>query len=337
MSDAAPSRRSGGREARRAARLHAHLERTPFLTRTLAPFEVLDEEGLSLIEHNADTILEEVGVVFRGDPEALDTLRDGDVPFLVGGAYAYARLTGIKRPTKDFDIFVRPRDVQRVLDVLTRAGFKTEIAFSHWLAKAHHGDKFIDVIYSSGNGVAEVDDEAINVLALPVFRDQLAVPQNYQLIAVLEPVPIGFDESHFGAIDTFFFAAREKFIGRALMLFNQVIPGGDFFVEPFDVLERIFGGQGLVQNRQERFERLKVLRSFCSQAAAGFAHLTVQNGCLRILPQPLQRQRFVELNDIGELAGVLSFIIIEPDQGRLHDVYAGNVFGYGKTVGILFG
>ena len=46
-----------------------------------------------------------------------------------------------------------------MLDVLERAGFKTEIAFTHWLAKAHHGDKFIDVIFSSGNGVAEVDDE----------------------------------------------------------------------------------------------------------------------------------------------------------------------------------
>jgi len=46
-----------------------------------------------------------------------------------------------------------------VLDVLTRCGFKTEIAFDHWLAKAHHGEKFIDVIYSSGNGIAEVDDE----------------------------------------------------------------------------------------------------------------------------------------------------------------------------------
>ena len=33
------------------------------------------------------------------------------------------------------------------------------MAFHHWLAKAHHGDKFIDVIFNSGNGVAEVDDE----------------------------------------------------------------------------------------------------------------------------------------------------------------------------------
>jgi trimethylamine--corrinoid protein Co-methyltransferase len=73
----APRRRAGGREARIALRAHAHVERQPFLTRTLAPFEVLDEEGLSLLEHNADTLLEEVGIEFRGDPEALRTLRDG--------------------------------------------------------------------------------------------------------------------------------------------------------------------------------------------------------------------------------------------------------------------
>ena len=69
-------RRSGGRAARQALRLASHAEHVPFLTRKLAPFEVLGEEGLSLIEHNADTILEEVGIEFRGDPEALRLLRD---------------------------------------------------------------------------------------------------------------------------------------------------------------------------------------------------------------------------------------------------------------------
>jgi len=67
-------RRTGGRAGRQAARAHSHVERVPFLTRTLAPFEVLDEEGLALIEHNADTILEEVGLEFRGDPDALRLL-----------------------------------------------------------------------------------------------------------------------------------------------------------------------------------------------------------------------------------------------------------------------
>jgi trimethylamine--corrinoid protein Co-methyltransferase len=69
-------RRSGGRDARRAARLHAQVAREPFLTRTMAPFEVVSEEGLATIEANADTILQEVGLEFRGDPEALGLLRD---------------------------------------------------------------------------------------------------------------------------------------------------------------------------------------------------------------------------------------------------------------------
>jgi trimethylamine--corrinoid protein Co-methyltransferase len=63
-------RRGGGRAARQAARLHAVVERVPFLTRTLAPVEVLSEEGLALIEENAETILEQVGVDFRDAPDA---------------------------------------------------------------------------------------------------------------------------------------------------------------------------------------------------------------------------------------------------------------------------
>ncbi|WP_052665961.1 trimethylamine methyltransferase family protein [Nitriliruptor alkaliphilus] len=70
-------RRGGGREARRAGRAaRAAAAHTPYLTRTLRPYEVLSEEGLELIEHNADTILEEVGIEFRDHPEALRLLAD---------------------------------------------------------------------------------------------------------------------------------------------------------------------------------------------------------------------------------------------------------------------
>jgi trimethylamine---corrinoid protein Co-methyltransferase len=66
-----PRRRSGGRAGRQAARLAAHVEASPFLTRTLTPFEILSEEGVEIIEQNADAILEEVGVIVRDDPDAL--------------------------------------------------------------------------------------------------------------------------------------------------------------------------------------------------------------------------------------------------------------------------
>ncbi len=66
----ARGRRGGGREGRRAARMHEVVEKVPFITRTLTPFEVLDEEGLATIEHNADAILERVGIDFREAPDA---------------------------------------------------------------------------------------------------------------------------------------------------------------------------------------------------------------------------------------------------------------------------
>jgi len=69
------SRRSGGREAKRAARQGATVASTPWIDRGMPYFSVLDDDGLALIERNADTILAEVGVEFRGDPEALEIWR----------------------------------------------------------------------------------------------------------------------------------------------------------------------------------------------------------------------------------------------------------------------
>ena len=89
---------------------------------------------------------------------ALTTLLELGVAFLVGGAYGMAYYTGIARHTKDLDIFVLPQDYERVLDVLSAAGYPTEITFPSWLGKALQGTDNIDVIFSSGNGIARVDE-----------------------------------------------------------------------------------------------------------------------------------------------------------------------------------
>ena len=66
----------GGRDARRAG-MPVVTKSVPYVKRKIPFFEVLDEEGLQLIENNADTILEEIGIEFRDMPEALDTLKQG--------------------------------------------------------------------------------------------------------------------------------------------------------------------------------------------------------------------------------------------------------------------
>jgi hypothetical protein len=89
----------------------------------------------------------------------LRALTLADVPFLVGGGYAFSRYTAIERPKKDLDLYVRERDLPRALDALDSVSTRTELTFPHWLGKAFYGEHFIDIIHNSGNGVAPVDDE----------------------------------------------------------------------------------------------------------------------------------------------------------------------------------
>jgi hypothetical protein len=90
--------------------------------------------------------------------EALTVLAGSKVPFLVAGAYAFFEYTGIFRDTKDLDVFLRERDLDEAFRVLETAGFRTELEDPGWIGKAYRGEWYVDLIFSSGNGVAVVDD-----------------------------------------------------------------------------------------------------------------------------------------------------------------------------------
>ena len=69
-------RNAGGRSAKRAARQSTTATVAPYIERKIPYFELLDDSGLQLIEENADTVLQEVGVEFRDFPEALKLFKD---------------------------------------------------------------------------------------------------------------------------------------------------------------------------------------------------------------------------------------------------------------------
>ncbi|MEO6572015.1 MAG: trimethylamine methyltransferase family protein, partial [Ilumatobacteraceae bacterium] len=69
-------RRGGGREARRTLRSAGITDAAAFLTRTMKPFELVNDEGLEMLEHNADTILQEVGIEIRDYPSAIERFRE---------------------------------------------------------------------------------------------------------------------------------------------------------------------------------------------------------------------------------------------------------------------
>jgi len=93
-------------------------------------------------------------------PAALRALNGAGVPYLVGGALALSAYCGIRRNTKDLDLFVLPEDARRALEVLERAGLHTELPYPHWLGKAYcDAEHVVDVIFNAGNGAAPVDPE----------------------------------------------------------------------------------------------------------------------------------------------------------------------------------
>ena len=76
MSERASRRKGGGRAGRREARGQTAASAAPFIERNIPYVEILSEENLQLIEHNADRLLAEIGIDFLEDPEVLDLFNE---------------------------------------------------------------------------------------------------------------------------------------------------------------------------------------------------------------------------------------------------------------------
>ena len=68
--------RRGGGTARRAERSAIRIETAKYIERNIPVFETLNLEAIEIIEHNANRILEEIGVDFTDNPDALKAWKD---------------------------------------------------------------------------------------------------------------------------------------------------------------------------------------------------------------------------------------------------------------------
>jgi hypothetical protein len=128
---------------------------------------------------------------------ALRVLADAHVPFLVGGAFAHACFTGIRRSTKDLDLFIRREDYEHIAALMRAEGWQAEMTYPHWLAKVYCGEEFIDLIFNSGNGVTPVDERW--------FRDN---PE-----ADILGVPVRIANMEDGLLSKAFIMERERYDG----------------------------------------------------------------------------------------------------------------------------
>ncbi len=94
------------------------------------------------------------------------------IPFMVGGNYAFERYTGLSRATKDLDLFCKPDDVIRILRSLGDQQFHVELTDHRWLAKIIDRDFYVDLIFNSANGRIPVTDVWLENAPLDTILNQ---------------------------------------------------------------------------------------------------------------------------------------------------------------------
>lgn len=90
----------------------------------------------------------------------IKVLIDKNLPFMIGGTFAFNHYTGLERATGDIDIKCTFEDYPKILKVLSNHGYKTQLADigRNWLAKVIDTDGYYtDIIFGERNGLYQID------------------------------------------------------------------------------------------------------------------------------------------------------------------------------------
>ena len=196
------SRRGGGGASRRAERTSHQIEFARFIERKVPNFEVLNAEAIEIIEANADRVLEEIGVSFPEQPEALRRWKDagadvkGERVHIPKGlarslcATAPSEYTQVARdPAKNVviggkSLVLAPvygppfvRDLEGGRRYATMADFEKFVKLTYMSKWLHH----------SGGTVCEPTDVAVNKRHLDMLKAHMTLSDKPFMGSVTEP------------------------------------------------------------------------------------------------------------------------------------------------------
>jgi len=115
--------------------------------------------------------------------ESLRLLKESGIPFLLSGTYAVTAYTGIRRPTKDLDVFCKPGDYPRILAYFQARGYRTDVEDERWIAKVWKDEThFFDVIFAMSNGTIAVNDAWFGDDTIEVYGHEVAITPPTALI-----------------------------------------------------------------------------------------------------------------------------------------------------------
>ena len=202
MAEARRRTRGGGGAARRAERTAVRIEAARYIERNIPDLEVLSEEALEIIEANAETVLEEIGVAFVENPGALERWRaagatvDGERVRIPKGlarklcATAPSQFTQIAR-NPDRNVEIGGRNL--VLAPVYGPPFVRDSAGGRRYATMADFEKFVKLgymskwLHHSGGTVCEPTDVPVNKRHLDMLYAHMSLSDKPFMGSVTDP------------------------------------------------------------------------------------------------------------------------------------------------------
>jgi len=259
MTDEPTRRRGGGRAGRQAERSAAGAVSHPYLTRSIPPYEVLGDDGLSTIEQNADTILEEVGVEIVDFPEAVEIYESA------GAKVDGTRVRFPKGMCRELAASAPSRFTQHARN----PDRSVEIGDPHMVLAPAYGSPFVRDL-EQGRRYATIDDFR-NFAKLTYLAPQL----HHAGGTLCEPVDLPVNKRHFDMVYSHVKYSDKPFMGS--------VTAPERAQDTVDMARIVFGDDFLAENT--------VLMSLCNansplswdRAMLGSAKVYAENNQATIL------------------------------------------------------
>jgi putative nucleotidyltransferase-like protein len=139
--------------------------------------------------------------------KAAAALRRAEVPFLLGGGLA-TWVRGGPESDHDLDLFVKPDDAERALDVLAKEGMRPERPPENWLYKAWDGDVLVDLIFApSGETISDENFARADEMEVNAVRMQVSSLED---VIAAKLLALGEHEADYGPLLEMTRAVREQ-------------------------------------------------------------------------------------------------------------------------------
>jgi trimethylamine--corrinoid protein Co-methyltransferase len=198
-----PSRKlRGGGGARRAERTAHVNEFSQFIERKIPNFEILNEEALEIIEYNAETVLEEIGVKFVDNPDAIARWKEAGadvqgetvkIPRGLARNLCATAPSKIKQHARNPDRNVEIGGNSLVLAPVYGPPFVRDTSGGRRYATIADFEKFVKLgymskwLHHSGGTVCEPTDIAVNKRHLDMIYAHMSLSDKPFMGSVTEP------------------------------------------------------------------------------------------------------------------------------------------------------